>query len=80
MDNFFDFLNYIQRAAHFSILIRHPNFSVIYYILKWIFEIWAEKGYFLHKLFDKSREKDKWDIEKNGIAYSTASNLKIAYL
>ena len=43
------------------------------------FEIWAEKGYFLHKTLDKSVLKNNIN-EKNGIAYSTARNLKTAYL
>ena len=43
------------------------------------FEIWAEKGYFLHKTLDKSVLKNNIN-KKNGIAYSTVRNLKTAYL
>ena len=43
------------------------------------FVIWAEKGYFLHKTLEKSFVKNTIN-EKNGIAYSTAHNLKTVYL
>ena len=43
------------------------------------FEIWAEKWYFLHKTLEKSAVKNTINKE-NGIAYSTARNLKTAYL
>ena len=61
--------------------VWRPNFW-IYYILKWIFEIWAEKRSFLHKCFGKRLVKNTInEISKNNrIAHLTDRNLKTAYL
>ena len=38
---------------------KDRRFSIAYYILKWVFEIWAEKECFLHKRIDKSLVNDE---------------------
>ena len=61
--------------------VRHLNF--LWYTTSWnlFLKFELKKGSFLWTFWQKCREKHyKWDIEKNGIAYSTARNFKTASL
>ena len=71
-----------SKGCHFSI----TNLDILIFcnILHLEIDFWnlsSKRIVSLWTFWQKCREKHyKWDIEKNGIAYSTARNLKTAYL
>ena len=79
---FFIFLPYIQRVTFFSITML--DILVFCNILHLELDFWNmswKRIVSSQTVWQKSSEKHyKWDIEKNGIAYSTARNLKTAHL
>ena len=72
----------IFKGHHFS--ITKLDILIFCNILHLEIDFWnlsSKRIVSLWTFWQKCREKHyKWDIEKNGIAYSTARNLKTAYL
>ena len=71
-----------SKGRHFS--ITKLDILIFCNILHLEIDFWnlsSKRIVSLWTFWQKCREKHyKWDIEKNGIAYSTARNLKTAYL
>ena len=77
----FQLFTLYSKGRHFG--ITKLDILIFCNILPWngFLKFELKKDSFFIKFCIKSREKYyKWDIEKNGIAYSTARNLKTAYL
>ena len=54
--------------------VRHPNFLSYTTSWNWFLKFELKKDSFFINLLKKVSWKSLWDIEKNGIAYSTARN------
>ena len=78
----FQLFTLYSKGRHFS--ITKLDILIFCNILHLEIDFWnlsSKRIVSLWTFWQKCREKHyKWDIEKNGIAYSTARNLKTAYL
>ena len=78
----FQLFTLYSNGCHFS--ITKLDILIFCNILHLEIDFWnlsSKRIVSLWTFWQKCREKHyKWDIEKNGIAYSTARNLKTAYL
>ena len=78
----FQLFTLYSKGCHFS--ITKLDILIFCNILHLEIDFWnlsSKRIVSLWTFWQKCREKHyKWDIEKNGIAYSTARNLKTAYL